>query len=549
MSTSAVNRNKKAHDAREQQKKQVAELKKKQNEEINKLQKSHGQKVRELQKTHETQLEGVRQRGQEALSDKDRKYQNEIDKVKSAHVQQTKNSAQNYDRQIRQIQDSHESEVNKQQEVHETQQQSLSKNYETYSKNKEENFNKAVKEMHESQEEALFKQRERIESKYSKDNNDLRKIQDKKINELTNQLQLTREQKNAEIKDLKVENLSDKQQSNADKLSLLTQERKTQEMHKGNMREQYDKNLENLRDKYGQYNQESRSGRAQELQNMKRIAEERNRNQVGSLERRIRELNSDHDNDRFLAQKQFYEEKKNYLNATKEALAKAEMLRTKVYDSANEKTSSEIKDIVNRNAETMDRQSKYYKDRINTMDLKYGESVENQVKSLEVENQQDRRKAESRQQKLNYLMSKDKTEMESYYKELLNEKDRVHKDTMVDQRMALLKERNEAVSKLEGRMREMDAKNTEKMNHLIQRYEREVGHMKEEHKAEKKRMADQHNRRIDELEKSHKFLMDSEKVQAKNSETQMKERYERALTQMEVKHDEERVRMASIKRS
>ena len=488
----------------------------------------------------------MRTRGQDALSEKEKRYQSEIEKVKNTSTQQAKNSAQNYDRQVRQMQEEHEGELNKTNQIHDSQIESLSNTYERDTKKKEEDFSKAVDYMRNEQQDALSDQRERLESRYSRDANVLRDQQDSKINQLSNQLQTTREQKNAEIKGLKVQNMSDREEMEADKLSLLTQERKTQEMHKNNMRDQYSKNLDEIREKYGRYNNESRSGRALELENMKTIAEERNNKQVGALERRIREMNAEQDNERFLTQKSFNEEKKTYMNATKEALQKAELQRSQVYDAANERTKSEIRDITSRNSEILDRQGKYYQERIGQMEVKYDESIGNQVKSLEVENQQDRQKAEARQAKMNYLMGKEKNDMEDYYKELLAEKDRGHKDAMTDQRIAMLKERNEVVGKLEGRIREVDAKNTEKMNQLIMRYEREINLMKDEHKAEKKRMSDQFNKRMDEVDKSHKFQLESERLSAKSREDQLKAKFDRNISQMEIKHDEEKIRMATV---
>jgi len=549
MATSSVDKNRKSESAtraREQAQKQEAELKKKHASEVNRLQKMHGEKVRELQKTHQNQLEAVRTRGQEALSEKDREYQGQIDKMKSTHSQATKNSAQNYDRQVRQIQDTYEGELNKTNQIHDSQMESLSKNYETDTKKREENYTKSVDYMRNEQADALGNQREKLESRYSRDQNILRDTQDGKINNLSNELQATRDQKNQEIKSLKVQNMSDRSELEADKMSLLTQERKTQEMHKDNMRDQYSKNLDEIRDKYGKANIESRTGRAVELDNMKLMAEEKNREQVGTLERRIREQNVKNDNERFLTQKSFNEEKKAYLNATKEALEKAELQRSMVYDSANARTAEEIKDITSRNNEIVDRQGKYYQERLGQTELKYGESIQNQVKSLEVENKLDRQKAEARQVKMNHLMGKEKNDMESYYQEMLTEKDRVNKDTMTEQRINMLKERNEAVGQLEGRLREVDAKNTEKTNQLIMKYEREISNMKDEHKAEKKRMIDQHARRLEEQEKTHRFQMESDKVASKAREDQLKEKFERNISQMEIKHDEEKIRMATI---
>ncbi len=550
MATSSINKSKNAERSasatRENAKKQEAELKKKQAAEINKLQKAHGEKIRELQKNHEAQLEAVRVRGQESLSEKDKKYQNDIEKIKNAHTQQTKSTAQNYDRQIRQMQDDREGEGNKIKQIHESQMESLSKNYKRDMDKKDETFTKAVDDMRSKQSEALSDQKERLESRYQKDSNILRDAQDKKINQLSNQLQNVREQKNAEIKSLKVQNFADREKLEADKLSLLTQERKTQEMHKDHMRDQYGKNLDEMREKYGRYNSDSRAGRALELENMKTMAEQKNNQQVNALERRIREMRAGQENENFVRQKTHNEEKKAYLNATKEALEKAELQRSQVYDAANERTKSEINSITNRNAEILDRQGKYYQSRIGEMEIKYDESIDNQVKTLEVENRQDKQKAEMRQAKLSYLMNKEKNDMENYYKEILNEKDRAHKDSMVEQRMNMLKERNEAVNKLENRIREIDAKNTEKMNQLIMRYEREVNLMKDEHKAEKKRMTDNFNIRFDELNKNHKFQLESEKLAAKSKEDQLKARFERNISQMELKHDEEKIRMATV---
>lgn len=549
MATSSVDNDRKSANitrTREQASKQEAELKKKHAAEVNRIQKAYGEKVRELQKTHEEQLEAVRSRGQEALSEKDKKYQSQIDKIKNAHTQATKNSAQNFDREVRQLEDNHEGELNKINQIHDSQTESLSKNYETDIKNKEANFTTAVDEMREEQADALNNQKERLESHYTKNSNILRDNQDGRINELTNQLQSTREQKNAEIKGLKISNLSDRQKMENDKMSLLQQERKTQEMHKDNMRDQYSKNLSEIREKYGRYNNESRSGRAVELQNMQTMAAQKNNQQVGTLKRRIREQNVAHDDDKFQMRNEFRDEKKAYLDATKEALQNAEKQRSQIVDATNLKTASEIQDMTNRHADILDRQGKYYKSRIGEMELKYDESINNQVKSLEVENRQDRLKSDHREQKLSYMLGKDKNESETYYKDLLSEKDRAHKDDMATQRLSMLKERNEAVSSLEDRMREMDAKNSEKMNQLIMKYEKELSDVKDENKADKKRMTDQFNRRIDEMDKTRQFQLDAERVSSKNREDQLKEKFERNISQMEIKHDEEKIRMASI---
>lgn len=549
MSTSSVDSNRKAQNAsktREQAKQQEAQLKKKHAEEVNRLQKMHGEKVREMQQAHEQQLESVRTRGQGALSDKDRKYQDEINKIKNTHTQATINSKQNHERNVRQIQSGNQAQLEKTEQVYDSQMNSLSKNYETDLSRKEKTFTAAVDEMRDGQQEALHNQKERLEGRYTKDQNILSNSRDKKINELTNQLQTIREQKNAEIKGLKVQNMSDRQKSQENTMDIVTQERKTHGLHSENMRDQYADNLDELREKYGTYNRESRSGRALELENMKTMAEQRNTQQVGTLERRIREIKSNHDNQRFVDHTSFRDEKKEYLTATKEALQKAEQQRSMVVDAANARTASEIKDINSRNAEILDRQGKYYQGRLGEMEIKYDESVENQVKGLAIENRLDKLKGDQRTDKLTYLLTKEKNDLEGYYKEMLSEKDRIHKDAMVEQRMNMLKERNQAVGKLEDRLREVDAKNTEKMNQLIMRYEREHSYVRDEHKAEKKRMVEHHNRRIEELEKGHKFQLESEKLSAKNREDQMKAKFERNISQIEVKHDEEKIRMATL---
>lgn len=552
MATSSVDRNKNAEIAsrnREQAKAQEAALKKKHAEAVSKLQKQHGDKVRELQKVYEDQLDAVRGRGQEALTEKDKKYQSQIDKIKNTQSQQAKNSAQNYESRVRQQQESHEGELKKTEQIHESQMNSLSKNYENDVEKKEELYTKSTEAMRAEQAEALGNQKERLDAQHSKDNNTVRDTQDERINNLTSELQETRETKNAEIRGLKVGNLSDRRELEDDKMSLINEERKTQGLIQDNMRENYNKNLEDLSDKYGQYNRESRSGRAVELINMKNMAEDRNNQQVESLERRIRESKMQNDNDKFLTQKSFNEEKKNYLLASKEALGKAELERSMVYDSANERTSKEIKDITNKNAESFDRQGKYYQGRLGEMGLKYNESIEKQVKGLEIDNKQDKLHAESRQQKITHIMGKEKNELENYYKEVLNEKDRIHKETMTEQRVNMLKERNEAVSKLENRIRETDAKGNEKITQLVNRYEREIGNMKDEHKAEKKRIVEQGNRRLDEAEKSFRFQAESDKVSAKSREEQLKSKFEKNISSMETRHDEEKIRIAtSIKK-
>ena len=69
--------------------------------------------------------------------------------------------------------------------------------------------------------------------------------------------------------------------------------------------------------------------------------------------------------------------------------------------------------------------------------------------------------------------------------------------------------------------------------------------MKEENKAEKKRVTDQSNRRLDEAEKTFKFQSESERAAAKNREDQLKSKFEKNITQIESRHDEEKIRIAT----
>jgi hypothetical protein len=548
MATSAVDRNNNAEVVsrnREQAKAQEAALKKRHAEEVNKLSKQYGEKVRELQKSYEEQMDKFKTRGQESLTEKDKKYQSEIDKIKNTHSQQAKNTAQNYERQIKEQRDTYRDESKRTNKIHDTQMNELSKNYENDVEKREENYTKSAEEMRADMAKGLNAQHERLESKYSNDAKNMRETTDEKINELSTDLQDTRDQKNAEIKNLKVESLANNQEQEKDKIGLVTQERKTQGMIQENMRDQYYKNLDELRDKYSRSTIESGNSKAAELQNMKDDVTLKTKEQIGNIERREREVHAQNDNDKYLALKNFNQEKKNYMNASKEALDKSEMQKSMIYDSVNDRTAHEIKGITAKHTEILDNQATYYKDRLGEREAKYDEAVETQVKGLEIENRKDKLTLENRQQKLVHILGKEKNEVETYYKDVLSEKDRIHKEEMTEQRVKLTKEKTEAVSKLENRIRDIDAKNNEKITQLINRFETQIDSMKEEHKAEKKRLTDQANRRLDEVEKTGRFQLESEKETAKTREEQMKAKFENNISQMEERHDQEKIRIAT----
>lgn len=544
---SSVDNEKKAsaHKTREDYQHREADMKRKHNAEVNRLHKAHADQIRELQNNHQNQLETVRLRGQESLSTQDKKYQSEIDKIRSAHKQQNINAAQENGSKIKELQLQYEGQLDKETAVNKSRQEALEENYMRNFKEKEEEYTKSVDYMRSKQEQGLIEERNRLENKYMKDGNELRKNQDSRVGDLTQELQNTKDQKNAEISNLKTRLISDREEAESEKLDLLQQERKKSSLHQNYMNEQYHENLDNLREKYQSYSMDSKSGRAEELQNLEANANKRNNDAIEALERRIRAQRVQTDMDNFERNNQFRTEKKAYLDEVKKQLDVAETQREQVYEVAKKQTREDILDITKRNNSILDRQNKYNQSKVQEMTEKYNESLDTQVHRVEIENKKDLKNEQMRSKKVNMLLTQEKNNLEAYYQEMIEENHRVHLETLNEQRANLMKERNEAIRQLENRIREMDEKNTDKMNLMAQKYEKEIFDLKEMHKADTKSLVNQYNKRIDEIEKNQKMITESDRTQASAREIQIKDKYEKQLESLRLAHEEEKIKMAT----
>jgi hypothetical protein len=201
--------------------------------------------------------------------------------------------------------------------------------------------------------------------------------------------------------------------------------------------------------------------------------------------------------------------------------------------------------MAKRNDSVLDRLNKYYQGRIQEMNEKYNESIDTQVYALQADQRKDKKIAEIREKKIVGLLQNEKNNLEAYYQEIIDENNKAHQKELADQRAIMIRERNEVIRNLENRIRLIEEKNTDRMNLLAQKYEKEIFDLKEAHKAETKSLVNQYTKRIEEIERNQKMLTETSKIQAENRERQLKEKYENQIDNLRMAHEQEKIKMAT----
>ncbi len=535
MSDAVSNDDRRAQDynkLREEYEVNEQKLKKKYNDQLTKAEQEHAHRINQLEEQHAKDLAAYRVNTRESLSDTEQKYQKQISGLQEANRRKSMQDAETAARELQKTEENSDVTVKKNNEIHESQTKTSQKNYENDIRHKDEVYGETADQMRESQRTSLNNERNKLNTANGKEMKNLRDYSEKRIGDLSRDLKTTRDYDQGQVTNLKTKLMQQKQNMDDDKLQTLTDERRRNQNYIDNYREDTSRNMKNLKDKYSEVNRQQDTSFQNQLQSLRDDSQSNYGSEIGGLKRQIRELKNNKDMDNYGNQIKTRDVNQDLMQAHKNELDNAEIEREQILNEADRATSKKVKDIYKDNDNIMETQRRYYQDKITQTQEKYDDSIENQVVTLKTKNETDAVKNEAHSKKLKGLYDGERSQTEDFYKNVIEEKDDLHKQMLKEQRDNLLQDRKVLDEGWKARVRTIEADHVQKGQIRDETYQKQMYDLAEKHHTEMKSLERKYQTRLDELEKSTKFELESQKLQHETREEQMREQQQRQVEQM-----------------
>ncbi len=546
MSTDSVNnddkraqnysRVKKEYDLRE------ARLKQKQQEQLNRLNQAHAEEIRNIEKQHAKDLESYRVNNRNALTKTEAKYQKDIQDMQEANRKKSMQDAEEQSARLKHNENEKKTTIEKNKQIHDSQMKTLNETYERNMSNRNNEYADTVKDMKESQRKSIQHERESLTEAHNKEMDSYKEYSDNKINNLGRDLQNTRDVKGNEITTLKTKLMNQQMKASSDKIAALNDERKMQQ----NYLNKYKSGVEADREALQRTHEETMLKQNNEFQkgmsNMRANTQTTYGRTIAELEREVRDKEYQRDIDKFNNQIAMRNERTRMKEAHRNELESAEDKRKQIVGIANERSSNDIKKLQKDNMERMTDQRYFYEDRIGQMQDKYAEDVQTRVLNLQTQNDRDKRQDELRDRKVERLYADEKAQVEGYFKDVIDQKEKQHKEEVVAQRDKLLGDLKSNAEMYRGKIRSMDTDFNKKLLLQEETYMTRMNDMQQQHKNELQALQRRYQARIDEMDKTRKFEVETQKAQSAARENQIKEQHNRQMEQMRVSHMQNQIK-------
>lgn len=524
-----------------------AELNKKHASEVSRMQQEHYEKLKALEEAYQNQMSVQREASKEAMSSRDLKYQQEMDELRKMNREKIMGLTGSYEERLARSKENTQRIMESDRKTNETQKKVLSENLLGEIRRKDKMYQESLEKSQQEQKVGMSHEREKMDEKHKQEVHLISNERNETVERLQDDVRNLGRSKRVEEKEFK-NKLFETQKKNENVFGYeLAKERSTNSDQQKLTKEAFDNSLEIMQKRYGEAMYEEQMRNEDNADNFKDEVTNRQQGQLSMLERKLRDSKDGAVRNSTETKRLSDLEKQHLMENIKNNLDSMEKTRQAALADSNAKNAQNIREILKKDSDLMHGQITENQEKIGLIQVKHEDELTQTTGPLKIENEKLKSETAIREKQRTEMYERDKKFQEEFYAKNLGEAKKNFEQSLADQRIASIKERNQAIEKLTMQMRQNESKFEGKIATTALKHDKEMQDLKGQHGKDMELMRRNYETRIANDTKLSAQNLEGLKLKYETQIAHQKESYEEKIRQLQKNIDEEKINMAKSK--
>ncbi len=541
-SISATERSKNTDEtrsAREEYNDKEAELIKKQKRELKRAAEQNDQQIQALKDEYGRQIDELKSRSRDALTEKDERHQKSIDQVRSLYTEQLRRKQTEAKDTNDSFKQTYEDKLKKEKDVSEQQKSGLKRNFSETIKDRDREYKEFADRSRETTTRSIA---ERASKQSEKHNLEMREIREDRDNKLAHAHEVQAEMKTnyeGRIKDkdrTQISQLQNVENSWSDKLkreqentteglkardtAFQQARRNMQEDMQGKTAEKMEKidnNYENLKETVGERVDNEVKSAQSKVERLKYDS-----SQASTSNRRIRDL-----------------ERKDLVHAYEQRMGLIEGEKREIFDKSKVDREEKISQVVDQQTKILQETNLENRMQANMLNTRNREDRGQLEVNLNNQMEHTRDRADLQVKRVMSATNKTIQDLDKNHRDSLDQAKNNFQENLAEQRDSQTGQLQKTTTIMQSRLRDLEAKHMSRLDTMKENYETKIEKILDDHKKEMAKMEDTFQSRNKQEQKAQKTEVESINQKNETKFSQLEEIHQKEIDRLEKRHQEQ----------
>jgi hypothetical protein len=500
----------------EDAKQRETELQKKHAREIRRLNEAHYKEVENLKQDHEQQIQNMQRQANDTINERDHRYNKEIEDVRNLHRRQAQSNAEEAQRREDALREATDDVRGHKTAARDQRIEQLNKDYNHNLRRLEEQYRSNLEAARESQANAIDGHREKLQNEHKNELKALKRDRDASVLSLQKQYADYRQNSEETLRDKTVQNLENRKRATENMMRAVQKERKDRGESEANMREGFEDGMAVMRDRFENSLNDKQKAMESARNEIEALADERVNGRMRRIEAENEQLKDDNIREASRAKHRSDREVANVKAAFQKNIDELQFQREEAIRGFNEQNRKDISSVRKEISDQLVTNNRFYRDKMSEQSAIHRNAYGSIKDDFDARVSVTKGGADARVQRILEETNQEKTRLVELQKENHMNSQRLHQDQIRALRETMESDKQEAVNRLQDQMRMREIQHTERMNLVVQKYEKQLQALKDQMVREKKSGDENLKRTVEDMQRVHKTALDQ--LEAKNRE-------------------------------
>lgn len=523
---------------REEAKANEAELARKHRKEIRRVSEQHAQEIEKLKAQHAESIKALKEASSGTITKRDHKYQQDMDKMRELHTKQLQQNADETQRREEALREAMGGDNGREKIRNDERIQKLSGEYKENLQEKDRAMTEALKMARDGQQSGISENRKKLEKAHKMEIEAIKAERNETVGHLQKTLTDTRETSDDRLREMQIQKLRQTQTASENLMDAVRNERDARVDSEGLLRQGFESGIQNTKDRYEKAMKKEREANQVSTRQLKTTTANRLDNQLRRLERENSELKDANVRDRVKLKQEKELEVDHLRDAWGKNIDRYQEDREAIVRSSNEKGARDIAEVRSDLEKQITSTNRFYRGKMEENNHIARSAYDNLVGDFEGRTAQTQMTADNRIKNVYANASEEKSRLIGMHQEGHEIMQREHQADIKALRLTLEQEKTDTVNRMQEQLRKQELQHSDKMNSVVQKYEKQVQGLQDQVLSERKRGEEKLKRTVEELQRSHKVTVDQMELKSRERMRQVSAQQAEELRSVNKRNEE-----------
>lgn len=522
----------------EEQKARDSEAAKRHKKEIRRMTELHYQEIEKLKNDHVAQIEEIKKNSTDSISGRDYKHNKEIEDMRDAARKQAKAQADENLRREETLRKATTNDSSSSKVQNEARINKLAEDYKTNLGQREKSFQQSIEDAREAQAEGLERNRQRLTKSHDVETKSLIDERNERVENLQRQMGSYRETTEMTRKERELQHMRQMNRASDNLMRAVTNEREARKDGEEILRDGFEHSVDSLKGRYEKATQKERETNNLVSNSFRSSTMDRIDNQVRRLESEKENLKASNTRAELQMKARKEQEIDNIRDSWSKNLDDYRMQRDQAVSDSNERTQKDVSKVRDQLSKELVDNGRFYRGRMSEESRIQRMAYENLVGDFESKTGHLKNVTDQRVKTIFDNSNEEKARLVELQKNTHIASQRGHQDEMKALREVMDNDKQQVVTRLQNQMRKQEVEHAERMNNLVQKYEKQILSMKDQILLTKRQGDESLKRTVDEMARSHKLALDQVETKNRDRMRQISGQQAEEIRQVNKRHED-----------